>query len=398
MTSGRTPNRSQLHTGTAHILNTASPQPSTKEEKSELLQTRLAGGTGASRTMAERNLVFASYRSLGAPKNQPPWTREEMRQYLAEAAANGGSIDQKNHSFNTTIDQKIQRLENEVASLNTSTPSSSASPSSSSSSSAFSSSSSSSPSSSSSSSSSSSTVDEGSHNHFNYSYSRQQRHAEKHGQVQKGQLMTPHDHVDAIKHHLHQRIETRNGHIARSAAAECSFVESLPAARSVQHHPEYQRLARKAYRFELDAQMRAQKARGEVERLRAEKIAKRSQEHQHQMSMDRETDERRKREQRKMIQVTSLDRQMATRRKLQEKASQKKIIENRDLKYLRDSLEEGTTQREKLLEAHHESEQVLHLLKWQKMHREELRNRTSRKAAAGAAAASKKKKTRSRRR
>ena len=376
-TSGRTPNRSQLHTGTAHILNTASPQPSTKEEKSELLQTRLAGGTGASRTMAERNLVFASYRSLGAPKNQPPWTREEMRQYLAEAAANGGSIDPKKISFNTTIDQKIQRLENEVASLNTSTPSSSSSSSTPSSVSSV-----------------SSSVDEGSHNHFNYSYSRQQRHAEKHGQVQAGQLMTPHDHVDAIKHHLHQRIETRNGHIARSAVAECSFVESLPAARSVLHHPEYQRLARKAYRFELDAQMRAQKARGEVERLRAEKIARRSQEHQSQMSMDRETDERRKREQRKMIQLTSLDRQMATRRKLQEKASQKKIIENRDLKYLRDSLEEATTQREKLLEAHHESEQVLHLLKWQKMHREELRNRTSRKAAA----AESKKKTRSRRR
>jgi hypothetical protein len=108
------------------------------------------------------------------------------------------------------------------------------------------------------------------------------------------------------------------------------------------------------------------------------------------MSLSREAREEEKRERRRSAQVRSLDGQISERRRLKEISMERKREENRDLLYLRDSLEAATTRQQKLVEAHHESEQVLHLLKWQKLHREEVNNRSSRKAAAAAAAAEKK--------
>jgi hypothetical protein len=103
--------------------------------------------------------------------------------------------------------------------------------------------------------------------------------------------MSPHDHVDAIKHRLNSRIRERQNHIANFAVAECSFIEGMPASRSVVSHPEYTRLSKQAYRFELDAQVRANRAREKINQVRAAKIADRSQNYLYQMSVARENND-----------------------------------------------------------------------------------------------------------
>jgi hypothetical protein len=341
------------HNGTAHILNTNSPQITRKQAKMDLQHARMAGGMGSSRELAERNLTTStSFRSLRAPKQQPPWTKKEMRQYLADAVATGNT-----DNSTLDLDQQITRVQVEVDTLNSRIPTKNGH----------------------NSVSSTTTITSNINNNISTATPVSSSNNISNGtdSVLTSAPATPHDHVDAIKHHLNNRIRTRQNHIANSAVAECSFVESLPASRSVLHHPEYTKLSKQAYRFELDAQVRANRARERVEQVRAVKMAARSQEYLQQASLARETKDEIDQARRKRETISSLDAQIRALQKKKQEMQQQKELEHRDIRYLHNALDSATSQREKLVEAHHESEQVLHLLKWQKLHREVDRQRKS---------------------
>ena len=365
------------HQGTAHILNTNSPQKTSDQQRKELQRTRLCGGTNSTRTMAERNLTTsASFRSLHAPKQQPPWTKEQMREYLADAANGtnmgnatnrGNESSRSKQSATSSLDQKIQQIETEVNALDRRRPNTidtSFSPKATGT-------------------AGYSTVsDDGALDdpettpHMQYNYQQEEQAQHRH--------MTPAQHVDAIKHHLNSRIRHRHEHISQSTVAECSFVESLPASRSVVHHPEYTRLTKAAYRFELDAQVRAHRARDEIERVRTAKLAARVQQHQHNLSLARETKENIVKEKQKRSVIASLDKQILQLQQKKAAIHRQKEHENHDLRYLRNALEGATTRAEKLVEAHHDSNHHLHLLKWQKLHRAlDQRKSSSKKSSKG---------------
>lgn len=333
------------HEGTSHILNTNSPQTTPAQQRKELRSSRLCGGTNSTRTMAERNLTTTSVRSLHAPKQKPPWTKEQMREYLADAAA---VVTNAPDTSSSTLDQKIQQIESEVQTLDRrrhppQSPSTTRST----------------PQHSFNNDSMDSMEDEPETPHLQYNYQQQEQ----------THHMTPAQHVDAIKHHLNNRIRHRHKHIASSAAAECSFVESLPASRSVVHHPEYTHLTKQAYKFELDAQVRATRARDEIQKVRAAKLAERVQQHQTAISLARETKEHTTKEKQKRATIASYDAQIYNLQLKKKEIQLQKEREHHDLRYLRSTLEGATTRAEKLVEAHHDSNHHLHLLKWQKLHR-----------------------------
>ena len=367
----------QGHSGTAHILNTNSPQATANQEKLDLRHARMGGGSGSSRLAAERNLTTSnSFRALRAPTQQPPWTKAQMKQYLADAAAPAFSTMPSN------LDQTIRQLQTEVKTLDARQAALSPATKQSASFSSSSSSSSSSSTTTTPSTSTASTNDEYKTNstpeqttpshYLNYNFNEEERN--------QHHSMSPHDHVDAIKHRLNSRIRERQNHIANFAVAECSFIEGMPASRSVVSHPEYTRLSKQAYRFELDAQVRANRAREKINQVRAAKIAERSQNYLYQMSVARENNDNIYQAKQKKEIVYSLDKQISSIRKKKQDLQLMKEKEHRDLKYLSQALGGVTTHKEKLVEAHHESEQHCHLLKWQRMHREIGKRKSAAKA------------------
>ena len=369
--------------GTSHVLNYESVGQAltANEERSELKHTRTAGGTHASRTMAEYNLTTSnSYRALHSPKTKPPWTKAELQSFLGHAhpfhrsdstqpnraldspgthGTNAGATPYNTPVFGSTpaprgphhshqFDFRTQQMPEYAISMPHKQPSphKSVSP-----------------------------------NTASLSSSSQDHRQEPSGAPAASPAQ---EQLDSIKHTLLSHITDRQDHIARSTAAESAFVESLPASRSVVHHPEYDKQSRAAYRFELDAQVRRRRAKDALEKRRAAKLEARTQKFQLERALEREKSDKRKEERQRRVITDSLNTQIKVHRQKKPALSDRKKRENEDMRELASRLNSVTTHREKLVEAHHESEHHIQLLNWQKLHRDARDGTASRPSGPGA--------------
>lgn len=170
------------------------------------------------------------------------------------------------------------------------------------------------------------------------------------------------------KSQLRDRIQQKHSAIASISAAEFGIVESLPAARNVTRHPEYEVEQKRAYRFELEAQARAKKARTAVMQRRHELLAKRSLEHQEALHERRTRSEEHRALRARHVQKASWDMQIVKKQaaRAAKQAHEQKV--QQQLTLLRNNMKTQLSHAERRAEARHLANYHAKLSAWQAAH------------------------------